>query len=119
MISVAVEAVLCLLLSFVWFSFPILPFPLLSAAHLLAPLSSITGMGRIGKQLAGHMQHFGMKIIYTNRSGPLPPSDDNDSAWQHVSFEDLLKRADVISLNCPLTEETRGLLSAKVSRAPA
>jgi hypothetical protein len=109
------------LLDLVFLGFPILsvpapaPFPF---SHFAFPQ---TGMGRIGKQLAHHMTHFGMSIIYTNRSGPLPPSlphtpknETNDPDWEHVTFDDLLARSDVISLNCPLTEETKGLLGKKV-----
>ncbi|CDZ97707.1 glycerate-and formate-dehydrogenase [Phaffia rhodozyma] len=68
----------------------------------------IIGMGNIGKQVARHMQNFGLKVIYTKRSR-LPTSEEQGATF--VSFEELLAQADVISLCCPLTEETRHVLS--------
>ena len=53
------------------------------------------------------MQHFGMKVIYSNRRR-LPPEEEKGAEF--VSFNDILTRSDVLSINCPLTKETRHLL---------
>ncbi|KAI5831016.1 hypothetical protein K523DRAFT_301437 [Schizophyllum commune Tattone D] len=67
----------------------------------------IIGMGNIGKLVRDHMQHFGMKVIYSNRRR-LPPEEEKSAAF--VSFDEILNRSDVLSINCPLTKETRHLL---------
>ncbi len=53
-----------------------------------------------------------MRVIYTNASGPAP-----DVAWEFTSFGDLIERADVISLHCPLNLETRHLVDRDMLRA--
>lgn len=68
----------------------------------------IVGMGNIGKLVSGHMQHFGMKVVYYNRNR-LPLNEENGAEF--VSFEELLVRSDVISLHCPLNEGTRHLFN--------
>ncbi|KAJ3995101.1 D-isomer specific 2-hydroxyacid dehydrogenase [Lentinula boryana] len=68
----------------------------------------IVGMGNIGKLVSEHMQHFGMKVIYYNRNRlPL----DEEKGAEYVSFEEILVRSDVISLHCPLNENTRHLFN--------
>ena len=47
-------------------------------------------------------------MLYHSRS---PRIDPEAAAWEAVSIETLLARADVVSLHCPLTEATRGLIN--------
>ncbi|MDQ4081821.1 MAG: D-glycerate dehydrogenase, partial [Actinomycetota bacterium] len=54
---------------------------------------------------------FGMRVVYTNRSG------SEDGRWERVEFDELLATADVVSLHCPLTEETRTLIGRDELRA--
>ncbi|KAJ4480971.1 D-isomer specific 2-hydroxyacid dehydrogenase [Lentinula aciculospora] len=71
----------------------------------------IIGMGNIGKLVAQHMHHFGMKIIYYNRSR-LPSSDEEQfGKAEYVSFEEILVRSDVLTIHTPLNESTRHLLN--------
>ncbi|KAJ7935259.1 D-isomer specific 2-hydroxyacid dehydrogenase [Mycena leptocephala] len=67
----------------------------------------IIGLGSIGKALAARAQACGMKIIYHNRRR-VPESEENGA--KYVSKDELLAASDVISVNCPLTAETRHLL---------
>ncbi|KAF7362372.1 hypothetical protein MVEN_00584000 [Mycena venus] len=67
----------------------------------------IIGFGSIGKALALRAQACGMNIIYNNRRR-VPKSEENGATY--VSMDDLLATSDVISVNCPLTSETRHLL---------
>ncbi|KAF7350980.1 hypothetical protein MSAN_01660200 [Mycena sanguinolenta] len=67
----------------------------------------IIGLGTIGKALAVRAQACGMKIIYHNRHR-VPESEENGATY--VSMDVLLATSDVISVNCPLTAETRHLL---------
>jgi D-3-phosphoglycerate dehydrogenase len=70
----------------------------------------IVGMGGIGREVAARARAFGMSIEYFNRS-KLSPELEKDA--KYVSFEELLKSSDVISLNCSLTKETVGLVGKK------
>ncbi|KAL3295201.1 glycerate-and formate-dehydrogenase [Colletotrichum asianum] len=72
----------------------------------------IVGMGKIGKHVARKSQVFGMKVQYYNRT-QLSPEEENHLSVEYAgSLEALLKKSDVISINCPLTPETRGLIGA-------
>ncbi len=65
----------------------------------------IIGMGAIGKALARRANAFGMKIIYHNRK-PLSAEAESSYSTKWTSKEELLKNADVVSLNVPLNKET-------------
>ena len=68
----------------------------------------IVGFGRIGRRV-GELGHaFGMRILAHSRSTTDPP-DDQPFAWSEMV--PLFEQADVISLNCPLTADTRGLVN--------
>jgi glycerate dehydrogenase len=75
----------------------------------------VVGRGGIGSRVADLARAFGMEVIFAARPGQ--PSGDG-----RVAFEDFCARADVISLHCPLTDATRGLLGAdafaRMKRAP-
>ena len=64
----------------------------------------IVGYGEIGRATATRARAFGMEVIYTKRS----PGDDPG----RVELGELLERAHVVSLHCPLTDETRHLIDA-------
>jgi phosphoglycerate dehydrogenase-like enzyme len=69
----------------------------------------LAGMGRIGKAVAVRAQAFGMKVIAHD---PLP--DTVFAAAQaipFVSFEDLLRQSDFLSLHLPATTETRYIIN--------
>lgn len=70
----------------------------------------IVGLGEIGRSLARKAQALGMEVIACDpyvkkRAGPLPA--------RLVALEDLLRRSDYVSLNCPLTEETSHLVGGR------
>ncbi len=67
----------------------------------------IVGLGRIGKEVARLAIAFGMDVIYANRSGAVA-----DAPYRSVTLEELLATADVVSLHCPLNDETRHLIGA-------
>ncbi len=71
----------------------------------------ILGMGNIGKALARRALAAGMKIIYHNRK-QLSLHEEQKYEAQFVDFEQLLQQSDVLSLNCPLTAETKHLINA-------
>ena len=66
----------------------------------------IVGLGRIGRAVARRAAGFGMRVIASGRAG----GSDGDVA--RVPLPELLAQADVVSLHCPLTPATRGLIDA-------
>lgn len=64
----------------------------------------IVGWGRIGRAVADLGRAFGMQIITHSRRET--PDVEN------VSLDDLFRRSDVVSLHCPLTPETQGMVNA-------
>jgi len=82
---------------------------LLLGRDLKGKVMGIFGPGRIGKAVARRAKAFGMTVIATGRS----PRDDHDpDDPPRVSFDELLRRSDVVSLHVPLTDETRGVFNA-------
>jgi glyoxylate reductase len=65
----------------------------------------IIGMGKIGQAVAKRALGFGMTIIFTD------PERSEFPDAEKVSYEELLKRSDIISLHVPLTTETRGIIN--------
>ena len=59
----------------------------------------ILGMGGIGRDLEKKAEAFGMKVVYHNRN---KLNEEMSGGARYVSFEELLKTSDVISLNVPL-----------------
>ncbi|KAL3420568.1 D-isomer specific 2-hydroxyacid dehydrogenase [Phlyctema vagabunda] len=70
----------------------------------------ILGMGGIGREVAVRAKAFGMRIQYHNRS-QLSPELEAGAAY--VSFEELLKTSDVLSLNLSLNNKTKGIIGTK------
>jgi len=68
----------------------------------------ILGMGGIGQAVASRARAFGMKIQYHNRNR-LP--EEQEQGAQYVSFDDLMKTSDVLSLNLALNESTRHIIA--------
>lgn len=64
----------------------------------------IIGAGAIGTRVGALAEAFGMNVLYSARR-------DQPPTGNRVGFEEFLARADVISLHCPLREDTRHLLN--------
>lgn len=71
----------------------------------------IVGMGRVGQVIAKRARGFEMEVHYFNRK-PLDPEIEFGAIY-HESLEDLLPLCDFLSLNCPATPDTKGLLNAE------
>lgn len=69
----------------------------------------IVGYGRIGQAVGQLAQAFGMKVVATTRSA----GGTGGSGVEVVDLATLLRTADVVSLHCPLTAETKGLINAE------
>lgn len=70
----------------------------------------IVGMGRVGQVFAERARGFAMEIHYHNRSRLAPESEQG--AVFHPRLEDMLPEVDYLSLHCPATPDTKGLLNA-------
>ena len=71
----------------------------------------IIGMGRVGRAFAAKARGFDMELHYFNRS-PLA-EELTQGAVYHDTVESLLGVSDFLSLHCPATPETNGLMSAE------
>lgn len=66
---------------------------------------AIVGYGSLGKAVADVARAFGANVIISERKGQTPREG-------RVSFNDALTTADIISVHCPLTDETRNQIAA-------
>lgn len=69
----------------------------------------ILGLGRVGQVVAKRARGFEMTIHYHNRK-PLDPEQAGDAVY-HASVETLLAESDVLSIHCPASPATMGLLN--------
>ncbi len=77
----------------------------LAGSQLSGKTLGIIGMGRLGSMVARYGLALGMKLIFCD---PRPKSEL--PGIEHTSLDDLLRRADVVSLHVHLTSETRHML---------
>lgn len=70
----------------------------------------IIGLGTIGSRVASVARAFGMEVMAAARAGRPP----NGPEWvERVPLETLFSVSDVVSIHCPLTPETRGLIDRR------
>lgn len=79
--------------------------------HLGAPMRdlngktlAIFGRGNIGKTLATYAQAFKMNVVFAEHKNAQSIRDG------YVSFDEAIRSADVVSLNCPLTPQTANMI---------
>ena len=80
--------------------------------NITGKVLGIIGMGRIGKALANRANACGMEVIYHNRR-QLYIEEETRLNVTYVSKEELLERADFVSLNAPYTPETYHIIGAE------
>jgi phosphoglycerate dehydrogenase-like enzyme len=75
----------------------------------------IVGLGTIGTEVAKRLAAFGCRILYykPNRLGV---AEERALEVEFVSLADLLQESDIVTLHCPLTAATRGLMGADALR---
>lgn len=80
---------------------------------LAGKVLGIVGMGRIGQAVAHRARAFGLEIAYYNRK-PLPEALERMLGARYVGDVDtLVAEADILTLHCPLSDETRKLIDAR------
>ena len=65
----------------------------------------VIGLGTIGKRIAGIASAFGAKVSYYSTTGR-----NLDNPYPHLTLQELLSDADILSIHCPLTSDTRNLI---------
>ena len=71
----------------------------------------VVGFGRIGREVVARLRAFRCRILV---SDPIAKTSDIEAAGgTSVAWQDLLKQADVITLHCPSTAATRGILNSE------
>ncbi|MCJ7817283.1 MAG: hydroxyacid dehydrogenase [Candidatus Thorarchaeota archaeon] len=71
----------------------------------------LIGLGQIGYEVAKRLHPFGVELLVLD-----PYADSTkieDIGGRSVTLDELLKNSDIISIHCPSTDETRGMLGAK------
>lgn len=68
----------------------------------------IIGLGNIGREVARLAEAFGCEVAYTSTSGVA-----RQEAWPQRPLEELLRESDVVTIHCPLNEQTRNLIGAR------
>ena len=74
--------------------------------ELTGKTMGLIGLGDIGSQVAHIALAFGMKVIAYRKN----PENTDNPAIKMVSLDTLFKESDVISLHCPLNEETKNII---------
>lgn len=76
----------------------------------------VIGVGDIGKRVSKIAEAYDMKVLWSEHKGKKPRNE------QYTDFDTVLAESDVISLHCPLTEQTKHLINkdaiAKMKKAP-
>lgn len=68
---------------------------------------AIIGFGSIGRKVAQIATAFGMNVIVNTRTKP------ENSVYEFVSLEEAFSRADILTIHCPLTEKTEGIVNSQ------
>jgi D-lactate dehydrogenase len=78
---------------------------------LYGKTAGIIGTGRIGQVLAQILKGFGMRVLAYDR---FPKADwAQEAGVEYVELETLYGQSDIISLHCPLTQETEHMINKK------
>lgn len=84
-------------------------------AHPISDLDGATlgivGNGSLGRSVARLAKAFGMRVLFAERKGASTVRPG------YTAFDSVLREADVITLHCPLNDETRGLIGEAELRA--
>ncbi len=83
----------------------------LTGFDLYGKTVGIIGTGKIGRIFVNICRGFGMKVLAYDKF-PNKEIVDNDNV-KYVQLDDLLRQSDIISLHCPLTDETYHIINEK------
>ncbi|HEU4327774.1 MAG TPA: D-glycerate dehydrogenase [Roseiflexaceae bacterium] len=80
---------------------------LLLGRELSGATLGLVGLGRIGAAVARRAQGFGMHVLYHT---PRPKPEAETGGLRHAPLEQLLAESDIVSLHCPLNDDTYHLI---------
>ncbi len=89
-----------------WTGRPEFAYQSISYVELAGKTVGVYGCGNIGLQFAKQCKAFGMRVLAYRRS----ISEGTVDGIEYVSADKLIRESDFISIHCPLTNETRGLV---------
>lgn len=72
----------------------------------------LIGFGAIGKRVGAMAQAFGMNVIATTRTH----TSGSENGATFMPLDELLEKSDIVSLHCPLNEQTRGMVDKSFIR---
>ena len=90
-----------------WTGIPGFEYQVNKFVELEGKTAGIFGCGSIGMRFARIAQAYGMKVLATRRS----KTDGEIDGIRFVTPDELLRESDYLSLHCPLTDETRGMVN--------
>jgi glycerate dehydrogenase len=90
-----------------WQKSPVFSLLTYSGIELSGRTLAIIGYGNIGREVARMARGFGMKVLVAARPGAVEPV----ASPRRVPLEQLLPQADIVSLHCALTPQTKNLIN--------
>ncbi len=93
-----------------WAQSPMFCLYLPTIQELSGKTLGLIGFGHIGREMAKVAKAFGMRVLVYNRTHY--PAYEGDML-RFVTLDELFSQSDVVSLHCPLTPETRGIVNAE------
>ena len=94
-----------------WINYKLFSNFCIPTAELAGRTIGIVGYGSIGRKVAAIARAFGMEVITYTRT-PAKVTDGTEC----VSLEELLRRSDIVSLHCPLTEDNDKMINEQTLR---
>ncbi len=91
-----------------WESSPVFSYFPFATHELAGKTLSIIGFGAIGRAVAKIGEAFGMNIVVCTRTAP------SDCHYELADLYTAAAKADVLTLHCPLTPQTKGMISAEL-----
>lgn len=77
--------------------------------ELAGKTMGIIGYGMIGQAVGKLAQAFGMNVLANNTKGRI---EDESALCKYADLDHLLAQSDIISLHCPFTEKTNGMINS-------
>jgi glyoxylate reductase len=83
-------------------------------ADLRGATLGIIGLGKIGRAVAERARGFGLRLVYWEPAQG--PENEAQTGARYVSLEELLSTSDFVTLHCPLSDSTRGMINESALR---
>ncbi len=91
-----------------WEKFPSFSYFPIPTAELVGKTISIVGYGSIGRKVAKLANAFDMNVIVSTRTKPI------DCPYEVTDIMTAVRKADILTFHCPLTEKTKGIVNAEL-----